>query len=132
MNSHNGFLSYLQNSIVNSAHLSAHFCPALVCPQKAAVRIQFLPYFGISSSSRHEKCCQMLKRLFVLFHHSRNIPFYSVISTVVNIEKINDSDLRLLMAECGTQPTLNGKNWSKISEIFHFNVSLCWFGSPLH
>ena len=23
----------------------AHFCPVLVCPQKATMRIQFLPYF---------------------------------------------------------------------------------------
>ena len=45
LNSHDGFLSYLQNSIANSAHLAAHFCPALVCPQKATVWIQFLPYF---------------------------------------------------------------------------------------
>ena len=35
LNSHDGFLSYLQNSTANSAHLAAHFCPALVCPQKA-------------------------------------------------------------------------------------------------
>ena len=40
-----GFLSYLQNSTANSVHLIADFCPALVCPQKATVRIQFLPYF---------------------------------------------------------------------------------------
>ena len=45
MNSHNGFLSYLQNSTANSAHLAAHFCPALIFPQKATVRIQFLLYF---------------------------------------------------------------------------------------
>ena len=45
LNSNDGFLSYLQNSTTNSAHLVAHFCPALVCPQKATVRIQFLPYF---------------------------------------------------------------------------------------
>ena len=35
LNSDDGFLSYLQNSAANSAHLAAHFCPALVCPQKA-------------------------------------------------------------------------------------------------
>ena len=29
----------------NSAHLAAHFCLALVCPQKATVRIQFLLHF---------------------------------------------------------------------------------------
>ena len=45
LNSHDGFWSYLQNSTANSAHLAAHFCPALVCPQKATVRIQFLSYF---------------------------------------------------------------------------------------
>ena len=45
LNCHDGFLSYLQNSTANSAHLAANFCPALVCPQKATVRIQFLPYF---------------------------------------------------------------------------------------
>ena len=33
LNSHDGFFSYLQNSTANSAHLAAHFCPALVCPQ---------------------------------------------------------------------------------------------------
>ena len=32
-------------STANSAHLAAHFCPALVCSQKATVKIQFLPYF---------------------------------------------------------------------------------------
>ena len=45
LNSHDGFLSYLQNSTANSAHLAAHFCPALVSPQKVTVRIQFLPSF---------------------------------------------------------------------------------------
>ena len=45
LNSHNGLLSYLHNSTANSAHLVAHFCPALVCPQNATVRIQFVPYF---------------------------------------------------------------------------------------
>ena len=44
-NSHDGFLSHLQNSTVNSAHLAVHFCPVLVCPQKATMRIQFLRYF---------------------------------------------------------------------------------------
>ena len=45
LNSHDGFFSYLQNGTANSAHLAALFCPSLVCPQKATVRIQFLPYF---------------------------------------------------------------------------------------
>ena len=45
LNSRDGFLSYLQNSTANSAHVAADFCPALVCPQKATKRIQFLPYF---------------------------------------------------------------------------------------
>ena len=49
-NSHYGFLSYLQNSTANSAHLTAHFFPISVCPArplKATVRTQFLPYFWI-------------------------------------------------------------------------------------
>ena len=45
LNFHDGFLSYLLISTANSAHLAAHFCPALVCPQKAIVIIQFLAYF---------------------------------------------------------------------------------------
>ena len=67
LNSHDGFLSYLQNSTANSAHLAAHFCPALVCPQKVTAHsknweFNFFHIFGIPSSSRHEKCCQMLER----------------------------------------------------------------------
>ena len=34
LNSHDGFLSYLQSSTANSARLAAHFCPALVLPSK--------------------------------------------------------------------------------------------------
>ena len=63
-------LSYLQNNTANSAHLTAHFNPALVCPQKATVKIQFLPFFGITSSSRHEKCCQIFQTLFWEFQYS--------------------------------------------------------------
>ena len=33
LNSHDGSLSYLQNSTANSAHLVAYFCTAIVCPQ---------------------------------------------------------------------------------------------------
>ena len=41
--------------------------------KKPSWEFKFFHIFGISSSSRHEKCCQMLERLFVLFHHYRNI-----------------------------------------------------------
>ena len=41
LNSHDGVLSYLQNSTANSAHLAAHFCTVLVCPQKATVIFNF-------------------------------------------------------------------------------------------
>ena len=44
-NSHDGFMSYLQSSTANSAHLAANFWPALVCPQKATVKFKFFPYF---------------------------------------------------------------------------------------
>ena len=33
---------------------------------------KFLHFFSINSSSRHEKCCQMLQRLFWLFQCSKN------------------------------------------------------------
>ena len=39
------FSRWLSGLPANSAHLAANFCPALVCPQKATVRLQFLPYF---------------------------------------------------------------------------------------
>ena len=43
--------------------------------KKPPWEFNFFHIFGIPSSSRHEKCCQMMERLFVLFHHSRNIPW---------------------------------------------------------
>ena len=42
--------------------------------KKPQWEFNFIHIFGIPSSSRHEKCCQMLERLFVLFHYSRKIP----------------------------------------------------------
>ena len=44
-NSHGGFLSYLQDTTAHRAHLTAIFCPVLVCPQKAILGIKFLAYF---------------------------------------------------------------------------------------
>ena len=72
LNSHDGFLSYLQNSTSNSAHLAARFCPVLVCPQKVTMKFNFFHIFGIPSSSRHEKCWQILQTLFWVFQYSRN------------------------------------------------------------
>ena len=43
-------------------------------PQKANVVIKFLHSFAIPSSGRHEKCCQILERLFVVFLLPINIP----------------------------------------------------------
>jgi hypothetical protein len=40
--SHSGFLSYLQDSTANLAHLSALSSPILVCPLKAIVGTKFL------------------------------------------------------------------------------------------
>ena len=45
LESHSGFLSYLQDRTANSANPAATFCPALVCPQKAFTGIKFLAYF---------------------------------------------------------------------------------------
>ena len=41
--------------------------------KKQSWELNFLHIFAVPLSSRHEKCCQILERLFVVFHHSRNI-----------------------------------------------------------
>ena len=55
LNSHSGFLSKIGRPIhpiweLNSSHI-----------------------FAVPLSSKHDKYCQILERLFVVFHHSRNI-----------------------------------------------------------
>ena len=71
LNSHGGFLRAGQKYAARWAELAVLFCGWL---KKPSWEFKFLHIFGIPSSSRHEKCCQMLEILFVLFHHSRNIP----------------------------------------------------------
>ena len=44
----------------------------------------FLHFFAIHSSSRHEKCCQMLERVFCLFQCSRNIRWAIIKSVKIN------------------------------------------------
>ena len=41
--------------------------------KKPSWELNFLHIFAVPLSSRYEKCCQILDRLFVLFHHFRNI-----------------------------------------------------------
>ena len=41
--------------------------------KKPLWEFNFLHIFAVSMSSMHEKCCQILERLYVVFHHSRNI-----------------------------------------------------------
>ena len=73
MNSHDDFLSYLQNSTANSAHLAAHFCPALVCPQKANMRIQFSSIFlGSPHQVDMKNIVKFSKHFFCVFQYSRN------------------------------------------------------------
>ena len=38
-----------------------------------------LHFFAIHSSSRHEKRCRMLERIFCIFHCSRNIRWYTCV-----------------------------------------------------
>ena len=40
-------------------------------------------FFAVPMSSRHEKCCQTLKQLFVSFHHSRNILWLATILQII-------------------------------------------------
>ena len=65
-------LRYLQNSTAISAHLAAHFCPALVCPQKSHRENSISSIF---LESPHQvdmkKCCQILQTLFLVFQYSR-------------------------------------------------------------
>ena len=42
--------------------------------KKTSKQLNFLHIFANPSSCSHEKRCQMLERVFVVFHHSRNIP----------------------------------------------------------
>ena len=73
LNFHDGFLSYLQNSTANSAHLAARtFLPCLGLPSKSHRENSISSICGIPSSSRHEKRCQMLQTLFWLFQCSKN------------------------------------------------------------
>ena len=52
---------------------SKMFCTVSVL-KKPSLELNFLYNSANSSWKRLEKCCQMLKRLFVVFQHSRNIP----------------------------------------------------------
>ena len=45
--------------------------------KKQSWELNFLHIFAVPLSSRHEKCCQILERLFVVFHHYRNILCHS-------------------------------------------------------
>lgn len=60
------------------AELAMLFSRQLKTPSR---ELNFQHIFEILLSSRHEKCCQMLERPFVLFHHSRNIPWQSLSSS---------------------------------------------------
>ena len=72
LNSHDGFLSYLQNSTANSAHWQHIFALLWSALKKPLWEFNFFHIFGIPSSSRHEKRCQMLQTLFLLFQCSKN------------------------------------------------------------
>ena len=71
-NSHDGFLRADQEKEKVAARLAG--MAVLSCRQlkKPPWDFNFLHIFAIPSSSRHEKRCQMVERLFVVFHHSRN------------------------------------------------------------
>ena len=71
-NFHVGFLRADQGRAKYYCQIGWIGCPILQVAQKATMRLQFLA-FAIPSSSRHEKRCQMVERLSVVFHHSRNI-----------------------------------------------------------
>ena len=59
------------SSKANPAHPAALFSLSWSYTSK---KLNFKDIFEIFLSSRHQKCCQMLERLFVVFFHSINIP----------------------------------------------------------
>ena len=67
------FLSYLQDMTANPANLAAIFSLPWSALKKPSWKLNFLHIFAAPLSSMHEKCFQILERLFVAFHHSRNI-----------------------------------------------------------
>ena len=75
--SHNYFFSKIGQQI--QPIQEQIFARSSSAPKKPSWELNFLHIFGISSSSRHEKHCQMLQRLFCGFHYSRNSPWHSVV-----------------------------------------------------
>ena len=52
-------------------------CPIFQVSQKPSWEFSYFHISGIPSSSRHEKCCQILQKLFGVFQYSRNSQFLS-------------------------------------------------------
>ena len=114
--------------------------------KKPPWEFNFFHIFGIPLSSRHAKRCQMLERLFVLFHRSRNIPCDGIADNLVLLS-LSKSLINTLQwtsnAQCGCmhlrqkfcfwipltlvtqpmlQPTLNQTELRLMVSKFFFNV----------
>ena len=72
LNSSDGFLSYLQNSTANSAHMGAHFCLSKSALQSHREKSISSIFLESPHQRRHEKCCQILQTIFWVFQYSRN------------------------------------------------------------
>ena len=83
-NSHDGLLRADQDGVKTFLPNGLNGCPILqVHKSKSHCEISISStFFTIPSSSRHEKHYQMLERLFVLFHYTRNI-LWSCISVLM-------------------------------------------------
>jgi hypothetical protein len=57
--------------------------------KKSHREIFFLHFFAIHSSSRHEKCYQMLERIFCLFQCSRNMRWPQTLLTKTSLKSYN-------------------------------------------
>ena len=64
-----GFQNYERNLILTMAFWATCKIAHL---KKPLWEFNFFYIFGIPSSSRHEKCCQILQTLFWVFQYSRN------------------------------------------------------------
>ena len=76
--------------------------------KKPPWEFNFFHIFGITSSSRHEKCCQILRTLFWVFQYSRNSQCFGYIATFLLISLLKT-------------PQFNFNAWNSTIKILPFS-----------
>ena len=93
-NSHDGFLSYLQNSTANSAHLAAHFCACLSLPSKShhqnSISSIFLESPDLVDMKNVVKCWKDFLSYFTTLETYRVDVFTnSIMNKITNIRRVS-------------------------------------------